>query len=147
DTVDVVVASWATAALTSTVVVTSPTLRTTSSSVLFWTSMVTPVVEYFWKPTFSTVTLYVLGCRYGCTKLPTELHVATWRTAVRSFSMVTFASGTAAPESSVTRPWRMPVAVCPRAVELVIRIAAIGRTRDLDMRFLLVIRPSNTLSQ
>src|SRR5215471_18917627 len=54
--------------------------------------------------------------------------------------MVTFASGTAAPESSVTRPCRMPVAVCPKAVELMIRIVAIRRIRDLDMGFLLVVR-------
>src|SRR6266481_2512948 len=145
DTVEVVVASWVAEELTSTVVLSSPILRTTSSSALFWTSTVTPLVEYFWKPTFSTVTLYVLGCRYGCRKFPSELLVVTWRTAVRSFSMVTFASGTAAPESSATRPCRMPVAVCPKAVELNIRIVAIGTIRNLDMGSLLAIRPSTTL--
>src|SRR6266403_2041176 len=79
-------------------------------------------------------------------KFPAELLVVTWRTAVRSFSIVTFASGTAALESSVTRPCRMPVAVCPLAIELTIKIVAIEKIRDRDMGPLsLPFRPSKTL--
>src|SRR5262249_29707053 len=61
--------------------------------------------------------------------------------------MVTFASGTAAPKSSATRPCRMPVAVCAEAVELTIRIVAIGRIRDLNMGSLLVVSYSKPLRE
>src|SRR5687768_8181692 len=64
--------------------------------------------------------------------VPWELETADCRTPVWRFSMRMVASGTAAPVLSTTRPWMVPVADWPNALQHITRTAA-HTIRDRNM--------------
>src|SRR6266699_3133410 len=91
-------------AIISTLSVTLPGLRTASALEFLPTSTVTLRLTHTAKPAFSILTVYWPGIRSVTVKVPAELVVALLTTPFGVFVIVTLASGTTAPDWSVTVP-------------------------------------------
>ncbi len=110
-----VVLTRTSAALTSTLSVTSPTSSRASMVACCWTASVNVLLENFLKPAASTVSTYWPGGSADTTNRPSRSATVVWLVPRSASVMVTAAWGTAEPEESLAVPRTVAVKDWPKA--------------------------------